>query len=69
MDYKAIINNLLISTVEKQSPQAAETFRIFERHGINALEAMQILLELGAAFGKIGDSAGEGDKEKWRELS
>lgn len=39
-------------------------FRIFERHGIDALEAMQILLELGAAFGKIGDSAGEGDKAK-----
>lgn len=64
MDYKAIINNLLISAVGKQNLQAAEVFKIFARHDVDALTAMQILLELAAELGAIGDMAGEGDKAK-----
>lgn len=54
MDYKAIINNILIGSLEKQSPEAAEIFKIFEKHDIDALTALNILLELAAVFGQKG---------------
>ena len=52
MDYKALKNNMLISGMEKQSPQAAELFRIFERHGVDGLTALQILPNTAASSGR-----------------
>lgn len=29
MDYKAMINNIMVGSIEKTSPEAAEMFKIF----------------------------------------
>lgn len=54
MDYKAMINNIMVGSIEKTNPEAAEMFKIFQKHGVDALTAFNILLELAAAFGQKG---------------
>lgn len=50
LDFKALLNNKIISDAKKKNPQVAEILTIFAKHGISALDALAILIELASVF-------------------
>lgn len=62
LDFKALLNNAIISNAKKENPQVAEILTIFAKHGISAMDALVILMELASVLsdgeeGKKDDTA------------
>ena len=60
LDFKALLNNAIISNAKKENPQVAEILTIFAKHGISAMDALVILMELASVFS-------DGEKGKTNE--
>lgn len=45
-DFGKILNSVLIRSVEEDNPPAAKALKVFDKHDIKVMEAIEILLEL-----------------------
>ena len=62
-DFNALINTVLLAKIDQKSPQAAKVFNIFAKRGINAIDAMAMLLEICAIAEEMenADEQGKAD--------
>lgn len=50
LDFKALLNNTIISNAKKENPQVAAILEIFAKHGISVMDALVILMELASVL-------------------
>ena len=58
-DFKALLNNQVISSIKNDNPQAAAILNIFAKHGISVFDTLAILMEIANVI-----SDGEGGENE-----
>lgn len=60
-DFKAMLEGMMLHSLEKESPEAAAPIRVLVKKGYSVTDAVALLMELAAAVEAASGKEGEND--------